>query len=136
MLLSLCQVVVPALAFASIGQAAILCDSPESFLPVSYALSTTPVDSGLAAYSTRRKYVLSKHSPVLTLDYGVDVAGFPYVDIVSGTGQIELKYTEDFDGLNQIYGDGPWTFVVGLANSFRTETFNVTGPGRVKSTLL
>lgn len=66
----------------------------------------------------------------------MDVAGFSYIDIVSGTGQIELKYTEDFDGLNQLHGDGPWAFVVGLANSFRTETFNVTGPGRVQSTLL
>jgi hypothetical protein len=136
MLLSVGQIVFPALAFASISQAAVLCDSPESFLPVSYALSTAPVETGFATHSTQRKYSLSKHAPVLTLDYGVDVAGFPYIDIVSGTGQIELKYTEDFDGLNQLYGDGPWTFVVGLANSFRTETFNVTGPGRIQSTLL
>jgi hypothetical protein len=136
MLLSLRQIVVPALAFASVSQAAVLCDSPESFLPVSYALSTAPVEAGLAAHSMHRKYALSKHTPVLTLDYGVDVAGFPYIDIVSGAGQIELKYTEDFDGLNQLYGDGPWTFVVGLANSFRTETFNITGPGRIQSTLL
>lgn len=136
MLLSLRQIVVPAVPSASVSQGAVLCDSPESFLPISYGLSTVPAESGLVAHSTQRKYALSKHTPVLTLNYGVDVACFPYIDIVSGTCQIELKYTEDFDGLNQLYGDGPWTFVVGLANSFRTETFNVTGPGRIQSTLL
>lgn len=133
---SLRQAVVPALMLVSVSQAAVLCNSPESFLPVSYALSAAPVETGLTTCSPEQNYSLSTTTPVLTLDYGVDVAGFPYIDVVSGTGQIEFKYTEDFDGLNQPYGDGPWSFVINLANSFRTETFNVTGPGRIQSALL
>ena len=64
--------------------------------------------------------------------------GFPTLDIsaVSGPTQIELKYTEEFAGLNNIYGDGPWTFANGLSNTFRTETFEITKPGPLQSFFL
>lgn len=44
-----------------------------------------------------------------------------------------MKYTEAFDGLNQPFADGPFTLTDALANTFRTETFNITGPGRYSS---
>lgn len=135
MSLLLLQIVISILSSVDIVTAA-LCASPETFQPVAYALSTNPAETGLTTYSADQTYNLSTGSPVLTLDYGVDVAGFPYVDVLSGTGQVEFKYTEDFDGLNQPYGDGPWSFVISLSNTFRTETFNITGPGRVQSSLL
>lgn len=74
-------------------------------------------------------------NPVVTLDYGYEVAGFPYFQIsdVKGPMQIEVKYTEQFDGLNHVWADGPYYFTNGLSNSFRVETFNITEPGKVES---
>lgn len=54
---------------------------------------------------------LDSSTPVLTLDYGAEVAGFPFFEVTSvggSTAQIELKYSEQFQGLNLDYGDGPW----------------------------
>ena len=93
------------------------------------------MEYGLQSY-TGQSLTLSTASPLLTLDFGADVAGIPFFDVSSGTGQIEVEYTEDFDGLNQVYSDGPWTFVNGLMNTFRTETFNITGSGVFQSPLL
>jgi hypothetical protein len=69
------------------------------------------------------------------LDYAREVAGFPYFQVsdVKGPVQIEVKYTEQFDGLNHVWADGPYYFTNGLSNSFRVETFNVTEPGKIKS---
>jgi hypothetical protein len=56
-------------------------------------------------------FTLNASSPTLSLDYGAEVAGFPYVEISSFTGeyaQIELKYSEPYEGLGLPYGDGPW----------------------------
>lgn len=46
---------------------------------------------------------------------------------------MESKYSEAKDGLDAPFGDGPWTFSNGLANTFRVETFNITESGRVES---
>ncbi|KAJ5618316.1 hypothetical protein N7528_006959 [Penicillium herquei] len=82
--------------------------------------------------------VLNNTHPVLTLDYGTEVGGFPFVETEDPEQpvQIELKYSEPFDGLQLPYGDGPWLFINGLANSFRTETFNVSKAGKIEAFLL
>lgn len=74
-------------------------------------------------------------NPVVTLDYGHEVAGFPYFQVsdVKGPVQIEVKYTEQFDGLNHVWADGPYYFANGLSNSFRVETLNIMQPGQLKS---
>ena len=81
---------------------------------------------------------LSSSNPLLTLDYATEALGFPTLEVksVSELAQIELKYTEEFAGLNNEYGDGPWTFTNGLSNTFRTETFEITGPGSIQSFFL
>ena len=70
-----------------------------------------------------------------TLDFGYEVAGYPYFVVSSLTKpvQVELKYSEQFDGLNHVWGDGPFDFANGLSNTYRVETFNVTKPGRYES---
>jgi hypothetical protein len=90
----------------------------------------------LTPYSN--KITLSPSNPLVTLDYGSEVLGFPTLEIsaLSGPTQIELKYSEEFAGLNNIYGDGPWTFANGLSNTFRTETFKLTEPGSLQSFFL
>ncbi|TKA58230.1 hypothetical protein B0A55_13698 [Friedmanniomyces simplex] len=105
-----------------------------SDIPAQYALGTAPTLGGLRNYGGQ--ITLTPSSPVLTLKYAHEAAGIPFIEIESGQGQIEIKYTEDFYGLDQPYGDGPWVFVNSLSNTFRTETFNVTGPGRIQSSLL
>ncbi|KAK4051647.1 hypothetical protein OIV83_002787 [Microbotryomycetes sp. JL201] len=73
-----------------------------------------------------------------TLDYGRDVAGLPVFDVQSlksPYAQIEVKYTEAFNGLKVNYSDGPFAFSNGLANTFRVETFNLTKKGEVVSSL-
>lgn len=65
-------------------------------------------------------FSLNTSSPTLSLDYGAEVAGFPYVDISSFTGeyvQIELKYSEPYEGLSLPYGDGPWYVLSNLQYS-------------------
>ncbi|WYZ33993.1 hypothetical protein EsH8_I_000269 [Colletotrichum jinshuiense] len=81
---------------------------------------------------------LSPETPVATLDYGAERAGYPVFDVsaISAPAQIEVKYTEHFDGLNRPFGDGPYTFSNQLSNSFRVETFNITVVGRVVSPLI
>jgi hypothetical protein len=71
----------------------------------------------------------------VTLDYGTEVGGFPQFQAksISAPVQIEAKYTEAKNGLENASGDGPWTFSNGLTNTFRVETFNVTEPGQVES---
>ncbi|GKT43514.1 uncharacterized protein ColSpa_03695 [Colletotrichum spaethianum] len=83
-------------------------------------------------------FTLSPGIPVATLDYGAEKAGFPIFDVsaLSGPVQVEVKYTEHFDGLNHPFSDGPYTFTNQLSNSFRVETFNITAAGRVTSPLI
>jgi hypothetical protein len=60
---------------------------------------------------------------LLTLADGSEVGVF-FLEVaeLSTLTQLELKYTEAFDGLNYALGYGPWTYANGLANTFRTET--------------
>ncbi|KAL2879863.1 hypothetical protein SGCOL_004908 [Colletotrichum sp. CLE4] len=83
-------------------------------------------------------FSLSPEIPLATLDYGAERAGYPTFEVsaISEPVQIEVKYTEHFDGLNHPFGDGPYTFSNQLSNSFRVETFNITSIGRVASPLI
>lgn len=79
---------------------------------------------------------LANVGDTLTLDYGKAVAGKPTFEITSiGSpyAQIEVKYTEAFQGLLTNQSDGPFAFSNGLANTFRVETFNITSSGRLTS---
>lgn len=77
-------------------------------------------------------------NPVATLDYGVEVAGFPTFEIESFSGkvQIEVKYAEEFRALHANFSDGPWPYAVALANTYRVETIEVQKTGRLESFLL
>lgn len=77
---------------------------------------------------------LSPEHPLATLDYGTEVAGFPFFEVAGNTSaQIEVKYSESYPPLHDVNADGPWTFSNGLANTWRVETFNITGGGHVQS---
>ncbi|KAI4941641.1 hypothetical protein J4E91_010672 [Alternaria rosae] len=105
-----------------------------SIAPKSYLQQSAPSSSGLKPW-TNATLILSPASPLVTLDYGTEVAGFPlfYVSSNSGTVQIEVKYSEEYRGVEEPFSDGPWTFSNGLSNSFRVETFNVTNTGYIES---
>ncbi|KAL4901686.1 hypothetical protein BDW74DRAFT_181693 [Aspergillus multicolor] len=87
------------------------------------------------AYSNSTCLTLGPSNPTITLDYSTEVGGYPFLDMssLSGAVQLEAKYTEAYSGLDEPFADGPWTFGNGLANSFRVETFNVTKSGRIES---
>lgn len=80
-----------------------------SYTPISYRASTGPEIDGLQEYKGE-SVTLDSTNPVLTLDYGTEVAGFPYIntEALDGPVQVELKYTEPFEGLGLSQGDGPW----------------------------
>ncbi|PPJ49815.1 hypothetical protein CBER1_03351 [Cercospora berteroae] len=106
-------------------------------LPVSYNLDTKPLlDHGIKY--TGQSIVLSSDEPILTIDYGTEVADFPFFDIetLSAPTQVEVKYAEDFTAFDNPYSDGPWTFSNGLSTSFRTETFEFSKPGRQQAYFL
>ncbi|KAL3420653.1 RhaA is able to hydrolyze alpha-1 [Phlyctema vagabunda] len=104
--------------------------------PVLYASGHGPVIEGLSRRTG--DVILTPEYPVLTLDYGSEVVGVPYFTVshLTGPTQVKFKFTEEFKGLNNIYGDGPWTFSNGLSNTFRTETFNITQTGQSQSYFL
>ncbi|QKX57645.1 uncharacterized protein TRUGW13939_04763 [Talaromyces rugulosus] len=107
-----------------------------SYTPVDFGVGTTPIINGLQPFSSSSNVTLNPSAPVLTLDYGAEIAGFPYFEVTSlggSSAQIEIKYSEPFAGLNLSTGDGPWLYTNGLMNSFRTETFNITTTGRTES---
>ncbi|CZR61468.1 uncharacterized protein PAC_11364 [Phialocephala subalpina] len=119
----------------AITRPAVNARSQTSYTPVAFAIGTAPIIDSLQPLS-ENAVILSPSAPVLTLDYGANVAGFPYFDVTSLAGpaaQIELKYSEQFEGLNLKTGDGPWLYALGLMNSFRTETFNITTAGTTES---
>ncbi|PQE11261.1 is able to hydrolyze alpha-1 protein [Rutstroemia sp. NJR-2017a BVV2] len=82
-----------------------------------------------------QSFTLNQIGQIATLDYGEERAGHPYFNISSldNPVQIEVKYTEPFDGLNNVFSDGPYAFSSSLANTFRVETFNVTNVGPFQS---
>jgi hypothetical protein len=83
-------------------------------------------------------FTLNTDSPLVTLDYGTERAGYPFFSVVDLVGpvQIEVKYSESFVGLAHPWADGPYAFATGLSNSFRVETFNITSTGGFSAPLI
>ena len=65
---------------------------PKNFLPVGAAVGTIPT---IETTNVTQGYMLSASSPLVTLDFGHEVAGYPFfvVDAMSGPAQVELKYS-------------------------------------------
>jgi len=103
------------------------------YRPTSYTIGNAPKSSGLQNLPDSIK--LDSKNSVLTLDYGAEVGGWPFVEVnsVKGSVQIELKYSESFVAQKLPYGDGPFPFTNGLSNSYRVERFNITCPGHYES---
>ncbi|KAF4620215.1 hypothetical protein G7Y89_g14606 [Cudoniella acicularis] len=103
-------------------------------LPVSYSIGTAQ-NPNLSTLATTSKITLTSLQPLLTLDYGTEVLGIPTLDVdeISGLAQIELRYSEEFAGLDNVNGDGPFNFANGLTNMFRAETFEIAKPGNFQS---
>ncbi|KAI5200241.1 glycoside hydrolase family 78 protein [Aureobasidium subglaciale EXF-2481] len=80
-------------------------------------------------------FTLNSENPVATLDYGHEVAGYPFFSVVSLTGkvQIETKYAEDLGDIDLPYSDGPFTYSQGLTNTYRVETLEVNATGQLNS---
>lgn len=104
---------------------------------------TKPVKIGLATeptlpLSSGGRFELTPSTPVATIDYGHEVAGYPFYDVefISGKVQIEVKYSEEFIGLDTNFSDGPFPFASGLSNTYRVETFEVTETGPFEAFLL
>ncbi|KAK1980087.1 Six-hairpin glycosidase-like protein [Colletotrichum cereale] len=111
-------------------------------MPRSYSTFTAKgVATGNAVQLQTRPFTpftLSPDTPIATLDYGAERAGYPIFDVasLSAPAQIEVKYTEHFDGLNHPFSDGPFAFSNQLSNNFRVETFDVAATGRLASPLI
>lgn len=108
--------------------------SEDVFVPVGVAVGSAPQ----VQTQEYAPFTLDEANPVATLDYGGESAGYPFFEISSLTEplQIEVKYTEEFDGLNQPFSDGPFAFSNQLGSTFRVETFNITSTGRIVAPLL
>ncbi|THX28958.1 Six-hairpin glycosidase [Aureobasidium pullulans] len=108
-------------------------NSGDKFYPRGIALGSTTQEKTqhFAAFT------LNSKSPVATLDYGYEVAGYPFFSVASLTGkvQIETRYTEDLGDIDLPYSDGPFTFGQGLTNTYRIETFEITSVGQLNSYL-
>ncbi|KAJ5388025.1 alpha-L-rhamnosidase [Penicillium cosmopolitanum] len=120
-------------SFLSLSEAAAVSHShdftPKSFITAEEVKWPESLSSTL---------ILNSESPVATIDYGTEVAGFPFFEIsrIDGPVQIEVKYSEPYHGLQHPWGDGPYTFSTGLSNAFRVETFNITKTGKLQSPLI
>lgn len=108
--------------------------SEDAFVPVGVAVGSAPS----AQTEEYAPFTLDETNAVATLDYGGESAGYPFFEVSSLTGavQVEVKYTEEFDGLNQPFSDGPFAYSNQLGNTFRVETFNFTSAGRLVAPLL
>lgn len=86
-----------------------LASAQDAYTPNLYRLGSDVTIYGLQEYQGN-PITLDNSSPVLTLDYGTVVGGFPYIEVDSPDSavQIELKYSEPFVGLALPQGDGPW----------------------------
>jgi hypothetical protein len=104
--------------------------SESLFSPVSLAIGSQSSAFG--------QFELNSSVPFATLDYGYEVAGYPFFDVASlcGTVQIEVKYSEDAQALQNNWSDGPFPFAVGLSNTYRVETFQINQTGRLQAYLL
>ncbi|KAK0390079.1 hypothetical protein NLU13_3652 [Sarocladium strictum] len=107
----------------------------EPFLPTGLALRSAPsIDT-----KPFQEFTLdSTADTVATLDYGHEVAGVPWFEVTSLTGavQLEIKYTEEFRGLEAPFADGPFLYGNQLGANFRVETLNVTHTGRTSAFLV
>ncbi len=103
------------------------------FLPKDLALGSELSSNGGAF----KPFRLSSSAPWATIDYGVEVAGYPFFDVssVKGPVQIEVKYAEEFLALKHNFSDGPFPYAIALTNTYRVETFEITKPGRLDSFL-
>jgi len=65
---------------------------PENFLPVGAAIGTIPL---IRTTNITQGFMLSADLPLVSLDFGHEVAGYPFfvADAVSGPAQVELKYS-------------------------------------------
>ncbi|KAJ3941069.1 uncharacterized protein N0V96_008946 [Colletotrichum fioriniae] len=113
----------------------------QSYFQARGSFTAKGIATGTAAQLQTEPFVpfsLSPEIPLATLDYGAERAGYPIFEVsaLSAPAQIEVKYTEHYDGLDHPFGDGPYTFSNQLSNSFRVETFNITSVGRVQSPLI
>lgn len=85
--------------------------SPTFYSPVSFHIgSEVPEDPvGFVEYRAGSSITLNSSFPVVTFDYGAEVAGFPSFNVrsLSGLAQVELKYSEPYNGLRLLYSDGP-----------------------------
>jgi len=104
------------------------------FYPTGLALGSQPSRCGRQF----RKFHLNQSTPYATLDYGHEVAGYPFFEVESVTTpvQIEVKYAEEFSAPYHPFSDGPYPFTIGLSNTYRVETPEVTVPGRIEPFLL
>lgn len=79
------------------------------YSPKYFHLGAGPTIDGLQAYHGK-SITLDESNSVLTLDYASEVGGWPWVEFENPSSpvQIQLKYSEPYDGLAQAQGDGPW----------------------------
>lgn len=91
--------------------------------------------STAAANRVELPIVLTGEGDSIVLDYGHEVAGTPYFSIsaVDSPVQLEIRYSEELQGLASGNGDGPYAFSQGLSSTFRTETFNITSAAVIRS---
>jgi len=103
--------------------------------PKSYSQGILSASNAETPYDNTSIIILTPSNPVVTFDYGVEVAGFPLISTsnVAAPVQLEFKYGESFVALLNSNSDGPWTFSNGLSNTFRVETFNVSTAGYLES---
>ncbi|KWU43435.1 hypothetical protein RHOSPDRAFT_35040 [Rhodotorula sp. JG-1b] len=111
---------------------------PEAYTKPSGPVRVYPISvaTGLTSEHGNAKYKLDSVGDMVTLDYGCDQAGVPFFDVEtlsSPYAQIEIKYTESYNGLLVNQSDGPFPFANGLSSEFRVETLNITQTGELKS---
>ncbi|KAE8345118.1 hypothetical protein BDV24DRAFT_148538 [Aspergillus arachidicola] len=118
----------------SVGLLASLVFCDDTFTPVGVVVGDQPELNT----NDFAEFALDPQSPLATVDYGAERAGYPFfvVSSLSQPVQLEVKYSEEFNGLNHPFSDGPYSFSNQLGNTFRVETFNITKAGRVTSSLL
>ncbi|KAM0326155.1 hypothetical protein ACHAQA_006749 [Verticillium albo-atrum] len=73
----------------------------------------------------------SDSNTVATIDYGHIVGGVPWFEVshLSGPAQLEMKYSEEFRGVEAPFADGPFLYGNQLGANFRVETLNITQTG-------
>ncbi|CAK7202855.1 hypothetical protein SEUCBS139899_005582 [Sporothrix eucalyptigena] len=81
-------------------------------------------------YRSPQQYTAKLESTPVTLNADARVLTLDF------SSEVELKFSEEYNGLWSQMSDGPWLYSYGLMSSFRTETFNITGAGNFQSYFL